>query len=354
MLGGALVLGSSLGCRIYREDRRSRDTADISPPVPTAREPDRIPDKAPVPAPPQTPAADSLSLWVLNRSERDLVASPPESPGPDPAKPPPALALVALGLGRAPDCAEGLAHYALQQSEAIPDPVRATAQILEALMRFRWPEPEATFSALLRSSERKFGAIQSARAAVFSPALLDLAVRRHVVLDGLSSRWGVAGPPPAAGALESTNAGAAACEAGIRAGLRGPVGVLLRSASGQFYVGLGERVTPSDAGVASLVTQYGVSAAAGADGGVLLVADCPSLPDAAMAENLYPELARREREPVPRAEEPRAPGCLIAHALATRTRAWVTGAPLAWASASADSLGAGDAGMLEREGDPDP
>lgn len=277
-----------------------------------------------------------MSLWVLSRSENDLQGQPAASsergdrPQPAATSTTTALALVVLGIGGERDCARVFAERALGDALQSHSPVEALSRLLDELRRFRWATSRENLQAALRGSDGSFGAVQSAPALTFSADALVAAVRSHGVIDGQSARFaGLLGPSGRRAELDG-GAPIAECEPSDAHGLRGPAAALLRSSSGLFFGGLIEVAGPNDAGLVPAITQYGVSLAMGESGGVVLVSDCPGVPDAAFAERAYAQLGRA---PV----TPAAPsgGCQLGHALITRDDAWIAStASLAWASAS--------------------
>jgi hypothetical protein len=286
-------------------------------------------------SPPAAPSAESRSLWVLNRSEKDLEGPAPEGARPA-AEPPaglraaaPARALVVLGIGPEQACAEEFAHRALQGLLDGKRPDQALSALLDDLRRFRWPLGGGTVQAAQAGSEGSFGAIHALPTAAFSSALLDAAVLRHGIIDGQSTRFAHLMQPVAS----STAAADATlpCELPSGRDLRGPAAVLLRSATGEFYGGLIEVTGQNDAGLLSATIQRDVSLALGQSGAVALVSNCPSLPPAAWAESILRQL----EQGAPAVTAPSGE-CQIGHALITRDEAWVSSAgSLAWAAVAA-------------------
>lgn len=328
-----LVLTS---CRIYREDPSAGPGAMplAQPPAPNAA--GGAPGEGPS-SQPAAPSAESLSLWVLNRSENDLKGQAPEGAGPGPAEPPagspavaPARVLVVLGIGPEQPCAEKFAQRALEGlllEGKRPD--QAVSALLDELRRFRWPLGGGALQAAQGGSDGSFGAIYALPPAAFSTELLAAAVRRHGVIDGQSTRFADVVPP-----VPSLTAAAHAtlpCPSPATRELRGPAAVLMRSATGEFYGGLIEVTGQNDAGLLSATIQRDVSLALGQSGGVALVSNCPSLPPAAWAESIRRQL----EQGVPPVTAPSGE-CQSDHALITRDEAWVSSAgSLAWAAVAA-------------------
>lgn len=334
----ALVLW---GCRIYRDEdgagALSGTAGAVAGPSAEAGQDSQesIEQKPPAlsAAEEQPPPAEALSLWVLNRPETELVAkgpAPSAAPAAEGVPHPPSVALVVLGLGPSHACAERYARRALQYATVAADPLRGVAELLDELRRWRWPAATG-LDAALKSSDGRFGGVQAAPASAFSVTLLEEASRRGAVLDGRSSRWseGVHVSAPLEGPL-SAEAMDSGCDSPPGEALRGPAGVLLRTANEKYFGGLVQLEGPADAGVVSGVTQYGVTLATGPAGGVMLLTDCSALPPAVLAADVYARLPR---------EEPLMPmadaSCQVNHALITRHGPRVTGTgPLAWASAT--------------------
>lgn len=331
-----LVLGLS-GCRIYRDDGGAGGAPAALPANAGQASAAAVERREPRPsatAPPQDqpPPAEALSLWVLNRPETELVArepEQPETPAGEVVSTPRALALVAVGLGPEHVCAELFARRALRYASGTADPLQAVMAVLDDLRRFRWPDA-ATLNATVRAADGRFGAVQSVPAGVFSSSLLAAATRRGAVLDGQSSRWHEhALAPPLAGPLEA-HAADVRCESAPGPELRGPAGILLHTGEGEYFGGLLDLEGPADAGVISVVTQYGVSVAVGPSGGVLLLSDCMTLPHAGLAADVYAGLSSGAPAPAHGAGE----RCQLSHALVSGWTPRVTGTgPVAWASA---------------------
>ena len=336
----ALIFGLS-SCRIYRDDGDN-----MAQPHPAASGGASGASSArtrasEAPETPATPAPEALSLWVLNRPQTDLVAPNPEAsegPAPEAVSPKPesssVSALVVLGLGAPHACAEVFARRALRQVKEERGPLYVVTALLDELRRWRWPEPMGELHATARASDGSFGAVHAAAPTAFSPGMLDAALERHAVIDGRSKRWAKSSPLPEVGPPSAQDAPVAGCESAAGTALHGPTGILLRTA-GHVYGGLISVVGQNDAGLMRSVTQYGVSVAVGSMGGVLLIDDCPKLPNEAMAENVY---ARLGQDVSPTVLETHG-GCAIAHAISSGRGARVMGAsPLAWAMALDDDV----------------
>jgi len=322
-------------CRIYRQDAAARGRQEIAQESPARA--DGVPAEEPAadpPAPP--PPAQALSLWVLNRSNTDLVA-PDIDRSAEPASTSggtPASALVVLGFGPPQVCAEHVARRALTLLADGRSPVETIAQLLDEIRRRRWPEDSSSFAVALRGANGSFGAVQSAPAQAFSPQLLLSAVSQHAVIDGRSSRWQKDIPAASLSASREESA-LTGCDDPSMKQLRGAVGVLLLEATGEIFAGVLERELPTDAGVMSLAAQYGVSLAVNKAGGVMLIGDCPTLPDEAIAARLLASL----KEGAGEAPGPAVGACPQAHAILTPGDARVaTTEPLAWGRATASQL----------------
>lgn len=328
----ALLLGGA-SCRIYRDDAggSAAPAPEGSAVSDGAAEDIEAPPAASAGAPEQPPPAEALSLWVLNRPETELVArgpAPSDAPAGEVASTPPALALVALGQGSGQACAELLARRALRQASEGTDPLRIVSTLLEDVARWRWSGEHTALDATIKASDGAFGGVQSVPALAFSSRLLAAAWSRAAVLDGQNPRWLKAlGTAPLQGPLGQPATSPGCDSAG--AGLRGPAGVIFRTPDARYFAGLVDQQSPADAGVVSVVTQYGVAVEAGPSGGVLALTDCATLPPGALAAEVYARL--------PEGSAPAGQGerCQIHHAIVTAHGARVTGAgPLAWASAS--------------------
>lgn len=329
--GWALVaLVAAFACRVYRDEppplgaEATESAQREEQPAPPIRAPE---ERAPT-APPAA-ASEALNLWVLNRSKGDLLPQPVEPPGgvaPEvPGARPRAMALAVLGFGPAEPCAEPLVQRALEAIVSGAEPRRAAAALLTAVRRLRWPESEGSFSAILRGSDGRFGAVRSVPAAALSPGLLVASVERGARVDGEN--------PPRSVREHTGELGlellVPPCAATSAATLGGAPGVLIRGASGEFWGGLVSPELPADAGVHAIIAEYGVSVAVGPAGGVLMITDCHSPPAESIAERVYassdwilavgsPGVSTR---------------CRVAHALLTRERAWVSSErPLSWAA----------------------
>jgi hypothetical protein len=327
----ALVLVACLWCcRIYRDppgDGQPRE-AEASPRTPAGATDESDTSAEPEASAAQRPGADALNLWVLSRpkgelvpygvegSERAPVQRAPEQPKP--------MALVALGIGESQACAEWYAGRAADALAAGSAPLGIVASMLEAGHRFRWADDERTVSAMIRSSGGAFGGVQTAPSSSFSAATLEAAVDRHVLLDGHNVR--------ALSKLSQARRGPelARCESQSGRALGGPLGVLLRTASGEFFGGVISLDLPADAGVISVMNEYGISLSVGPRGGVLMVSDCPALPPERVAERVY-----ATQNWASSTAAPSEPGrCGTGHALLTADQAWATtGSPLSWAAA---------------------
>ncbi|MEO8178767.1 MAG: hypothetical protein ABI895_08040 [Deltaproteobacteria bacterium] len=336
---GTSVAASALlleltSCRVYRKDTAAHEEHEVLAQGPDVRLPGRPEETVEEPAAPAP--AQALSLWVLNRSNTDLVARDIDrtsnlTPIPEGAL---TAALVVLGFGPPQLCADHFARRALTLSVDGGSPIETAARLLDEIRRWRWPDGSGSFAGALKGADGSFGAIQSAPAEAFSSQLLLSAVRRHGVIDGRSSRWRAdAGTLPTQASQEEL--ALPRCEHSAMGRLRGAAGVLLLSGTGQVFAGLIERETPADAGMMSLVAQYGVSLAAGKAGGVAMISDCPTLPDDAIAASVLASLAPEGAAPLSLA----VGGCPLAHAILTSRDARVTSTqPLAWARSMAGDL----------------
>lgn len=324
------------GCRIYRDDGGTGGAPAAVPasagqaPTAAVEKPEPTPS-ATDPSQAQPPPAEALSLWVLNRPATELVArgpEQPEMPAGEVVSTPRASALVALGLGPPHVCAELFARRALRYASNSVDPLQAVMAVLEDVRRWRWPDA-ATLNATVKASDGRFGAIQSVPAGLFSSSLLAAAIQRGAVLDGQNARWHEHGLAPLEGPLDAHGADAR-CESVPGAELHGPAGILLQTEGDKYFGGLLDLESPADAGVISVVSQYGVSVAVGPSGGVLLLSDCMTLPHEALAATVYAGLAEGAPAPGQGAGEP----CQRSHAVLSGWAPSVTGSgPLAWASA---------------------
>jgi hypothetical protein len=338
---GALISGIG-GCRIYRDGdtRAPREAAEVATRQPPARVVVEGERQATPPTSPQAeapPPAESVSLWVLNRSKTDLMTRSPEQPeepeGGAVDAAPPALALVVLGLGPSHVCSEVFARRALGHLSEGRQPVEAVTLLLDDLRRWRWPNPVGTLRATVKSSAGDWGAVQCNQPGTCSSSLLMAAVRHHAILDGEHPRWGETSVGPPLSPAASSGDRATLCEAPPTAELRGPMGVVLRTGEPQFVAGLLDLQQPGDAGVIPGATQIGVSLATGPRGGVVLLSNCPRLPpNGAVADQIYAGL---ERGVLPEMQ-PDIDGCQLGHALVTAQSDSVIGADAyAWASAMA-------------------
>lgn len=315
----ALLLCGLLACRVYREDSVANDgkahagTLREAPSAPVADESRETPEGH---------ARDALNLWVLNRPKQDL----PSPSGASVAVTSKvgagqrAAAVVALGVGPASPCAEIWAGRAVRELASGMAPAAVVAAWLDVIRRWRWPQDEGSSSGILAASDGRVGGIQAASAPIFSATELALALEQRAFFRGRRARVAHAVTPVARPRDPSC---AEASDA-----LDGPVGVLARSASGDFAGGIVSRDPPLDAGVVSIVAQYGVSVAVGAAGGVLLLSDCAVLPPERIAERIHASenwaLASAELGP---------PGsCRSSNVLLTEQRAWASGGELAWAA----------------------
>jgi hypothetical protein len=345
----ALVLvGCALCCRIYRDepdsDEAGRSVAAPRTPVGAAEPSD---DREAVAA--QQPAADALNLWVLSRPKDELVPQGAEAATRAPveraAEQPKPTVLVVLGVGEAQACA---AWYGRRSVDALAEgvaPLRVVASVLESARRWRWADAESTVSGMVRSSEGAFGGVQAAPPASFTAGVLEAAAERHVLIDGRN--------PRATSSLSLVGRGSGPipsippCAVASAPALGGPLGVLIRTARGEFFGGVISLDLPVDAGVVSMMTEYGVALSVGPRGGVLMVSDCPLLPPDRVAERVY-----ASPNWVSSTAEPNELGsCGTGHALLTAERAWVTtGSPLSWAAAemAAPSLTAAPAAREPR------
>jgi hypothetical protein len=323
--------GCVLCCRIYRDEPRdgtARAASEAPSPAPTSS---AEPNDERGAGSAQRPAADALNLWVLNRPKGDLVPPAGDDSERAAVEPPKPTVLVVLGVGEAPGCVQWYGRRAVDALAAGVTPLRVVASVLDSGRRWRWADAESTVSGMIRSSGGAFGGVQTASPASFSTRLLEAATERHVLIDGrnprVSSSFSLArrGPehPPSIPPCDVASAGP----------LGGPLGVLVRTASGEFFGGVVSLDPPADAGVLSIMTEYGVALSVGPKGGVLMISDCPELPPARVAERVYasPNWASSTAEPNERGR------CGSGHALVTAERAWVTtGSPLAWAVAEVE------------------
>jgi hypothetical protein len=333
----ALVLLACLWCcRIYRDPPGSGEGrgAEASPRAAAGASAELDTPDEPEGVAAQRPGADALNLWVLNRPKGELVPYGVEdserAPSQRAAEQPKATALVVLGIGEARACSEWYVGRAVDALAAGSAPVGIVASVLEAGHRFRWADADSTVSAMIRSSSGDFGGVQAAPPASLSASMLAATVERHVLLDGRNpralSRATLLRPEPAPDVPP--------CKAQSEGTLRGPLGVLLRTSSGEFFGGLISVDLPADAGVVSVMNEYGVALSVGPRGGVLMVSDCPVLPPERVAERVYasPNWASSTADP-------NEPGrCATGHALLTVDRAWATtGSALSWAAAEVQS-----------------
>ncbi|MEY4546316.1 MAG: hypothetical protein RL685_2511 [Pseudomonadota bacterium] len=328
----AFLLGAA-SCRIYRQDSPASAGAAGAA---TASERSSAPVVARAPreqlAPPATePApAQTLSLWVLNRSDDDLVARELGRAGAGSGtSEAPASAVVVLGFGPGQPCAEHFAQRALQLAREDGAPWRALALLLDELRRWRWPEPSDRFAAALKGTTGSFGAVQAVEGATFSADILLSALQQHAVLDGRAPRWLGAdagatqfGPPPAEDAIS--------CASPAGEQLHGPAAVLLLRATGEVFAGLVDREPEQETGLLSIVPQYAVSTAVGSAGGVVLLSGCAAVADSWSASSILDRLGQDDAIPA------RAGGvdCPLGYALIELGGARVSGTePLAWARA---------------------
>lgn len=332
IVGVAGVVGADASCRIYREPPSRDDSASpgsAGQPATSADDAIELDREA---TKPSAPTADALNLWVLSRPKGDLptAAEPtPVSVAPADAPGAPFAALVVLGVGPGEACAEHFARQAVEALSAARPPLDVLSLTLASVRLWRWPKATSTLSATMKGSAGEFGGVQSAPVSAFGDVLLRQSIERHAVLGGQRPRW-----PAASSELPSE---IAACEASASPSLAGPVGVLLRTAGGDFFGGVVNVDPPADAGVVSIAAQYGVSLAVGTRGGVLMIGDCDPPPLERIAERVYASdnwlLATGQLQ---------TPGaCRQGHALLSAERAWV--APenaLAWAVIEAASSAA--------------
>jgi hypothetical protein len=327
----ALVVVS---CRVYRKDPEPREQQGTT----SAGEPAPVSTAAGAKAAgsgPQGPAlpSESLSLWVLNRPEADLVVRGAEAvdgsraSGLESASLP--VAMVVLGLGPSHACAQSFAERALRYVEQGNDALQSVSMLLDEVRRWRWSHAKASLHAAVRGSDGTFGAVQSVAPATFSSAMLIHAVSRHAVINGKNPRWERAELAAVAHASSDRPAVTNGCGTAEEAELAGPVGVLLRTANGGFLAALADLESPGDAGVISILTQYEMSIAAGPMGAVVVLSNCSTLPGSVAAAKIYAAI----KEP-PREAPPAEVGCRYGYARLADGGAQVGGAaPLAWASA---------------------
>lgn len=315
-IAGIVIAGIVTGaaCRIYREPPREGEAAPISPEQ-GGSSAGGAPALERDATKPSAPAADALNLWVLNRPKEELPSaaeSPAPSPGLADVPRPAAAAVVVLGVGAAAPCAEQLARRTVDALAEGGAPLAVLAAALDGAWRWRWPEAPSTLSAIVKSSTGAFGGVQSAPAAAFGVALLTRAIERRGVLGGPRAPWPVepGAPSPELGACDG---------GGDPSRLSGPVGVLLRDRAGDFFGGVVHLDPLPDAGVVSVVAQYGVSLAVGAAGGVLVASDCDPPPLGRVAEGVYAS----PNWVLATAELPSAGGCRLGHALIGAARAWL-------------------------------
>lgn len=323
------------GCRIYRDDGGAGGAPGAVPAsggqsqaAATAEQRGPKPPATAQSGPP--PPAEALSLWVLNRPATELVARGPEQPESSAGvvSTPRASVLVALGLGPEHVCAELFAQRALRYARDSAEPLQALTAALDDLRRWRWPDA-ATLNATVKASDGRFGAVQSFPAGVFSSSLLAAAIERGAVLDGQNARWHEPALAPLEGPLDAHQADTR-CESAPGGELHGPAGVMLQTEGDKYFAGLLDLDSPADAGVISVVTQYGVSVAAGPAGGVLLLSDCMALPHEAQAASVYAGLTGS----APPSGQGTGETCQRRHAVLSGWVSRVTGSgPLAWASA---------------------
>jgi hypothetical protein len=300
--------------------------------------------------PQENSSSDTLELWVLNRPKEDLLPAKAKRGGAaaidDAPERPGASALLILGIGSAEPCALRYAQAALDGLGAGQAPLHVVASVLDTARRSRWVESTRSLSAILKSSSGEFGGIQSSPPETFGSELLEQAVERHALLDGRRA-WRRSTPTSAQDRELEPNE--APCEAGGMRSLEGPLAILLRNAEGSFFGGVVAQDPPADAGVVSLMTQYGVSLAIGPAGGVALISDCESPPPDRVAERIY---ASDNWALATAASSPRG-SCGMGHAILTSDRAWATtGSPLAWAVANANppalqAIGQAPSGSLD-------
>lgn len=339
----ALVLVASVSCRIYR-DQPGTGEAPSEPETPAAAA-EPLDDREAVAA--QRPPADALNLWVLNRPTGELVASGADgseraalerAAQERAAEQPRPTALVVLGVGEASACSAWYGRRAVDALAAGIPPLRVVASVLDSGSRWRWPDAESSVSGTIRSSAGAFGGVQAAPAASFTAQLLEAAAERQVLVDGRNPRAlsSFARARPAA----DPGLSIPPCEAATAPGLGGPLGVLVRTAGGAFFGGVVSLDFPADAGVVSVMDEYGVALAVGPRGGVLMASDCPLLPLDRVAERVY-----ASSNWAASTAQPSEPGrCGSGHALLTAERAWATtGSPLSWALAEMEAAPAASA-----------
>lgn len=336
---GALVLfGCVVGCRVYRDQPgagETRATEAVSPGTrATAAEP--LDDREAVAA--QRPAADALNLWVLNRPKGELVphgvdGSERAAGAERAAEQPKPTVLVVLGVGEASACSEWYGRRSIEALAAGTAPLRVVASVLDSGRRWRWADAEDTLSGMVRSSTGAFGGVQAASPASFSAWALEAASERHVLIDGRNPR-AISGLSRARRAPEALTT-APPCDVASAPPLSGPLGILVRTANGDFFGGVVSLDLPADAGVVSVIAEYGVALAVGPRGGVLMVSDCPMMPPDRVAERVYASANWASAT-----AQPHEPGrCGMGHALLTAERAWVTtGSPLSWAVAVMEAM----------------
>ncbi len=333
---GALVLVECVvGCRIYRDKPgtgAARGTGEVQPDTPVAAA-EPLDDREAVAS--QRPAADALNLWVLNRPKGDLVPQGVE--GSERAvvervEHPKPTVLVVLGVGAAPACSEWYAGRAIEALAEGVAPLRVVATVLDSGRRWRWAEAEGTVSGMVRSSAGAFGGVQAASPSSFSAGALEAASERHVLIDGRNPR--VMSSLSRARRATEPEASLVPCDVASAPALGGPLGVLIRTASGDFFGGVVSLDLPADAGVVSVIAEYGVALAVGPRGGVLMVSDCALLSPDRVAERVY-----ASQNWASSTAQPNEPGrCGIGHALLTAERAWVTtGSPLSWSVAKMEA-----------------
>lgn len=326
-----VLVGCVISCRIYRDEPRSGEARVASEPPARAPASSAEPNDDRAAAPAQRPAADALNLWVLNRPKGDLVPQGVDDSERAPVEPPKATVLVVLGVGEAPACVRWYGRRAVDALAAGVAPLRVVASVLDSGRRWRWADAESTVSGMIRSSGGAFGGVQAASPASFSAQVLEAATERHVLIDGRNPRVSSSFSLARRGAEHPPSI--PPCDVASAGPLGGPLGVLVRTASGEFFGGVISLDPPADAGVLSVMTEYGVALSVGSKGGVLMISDCPELAPARVAERVYasPNWASSTAEP-------NEPGrCGSGHGLLTPERAWVTtGSPLAWAVAEVE------------------
>jgi hypothetical protein len=332
----ALILAGGVCCRISRDELgASEHRGSVAPPrAPSHVTPPRD-DRDTVAA--QRPAADALNLWVLSRPKGELVPYGVEGSERAPmgraADQPKATVLVVLGIGAAPACAPWYGRRAVDALAAGVTPLSVVASVLDSGRRWRWGDAASTVSAMIRSSEGAFGGVQAASLSSFSASVLEAAAERHVLIDGRSPRALSSASVPRRSPAHPPSI--PPCAVASVPALGGPLGILIRTAAGEFFGGVIGLDLAADAGVVSVMTEYGVALSVGPRGGVLMVSDCPLLPPDRVAERVYasPNWASSTAEP----HEPGS--CGIGHALLTAERAWVTtGSPLSWAAAEMEPV----------------